>query len=198
MSQEIRRLLLDAGSPGVVTRCRDFTRQALADWHWLPASAGESRAAAPGAGSPEAGGEGAGSEDAGSDDAGREEGAEAAEDVLLMVSELVSNACLHAGGPRELVLDHDSGRLRMEVGDASPVGPRLKSAADPALPGGHGLVVLARLSRTWGWEPYTDGRAGKKVWAEVPAPPTRRPRPPQPPPVSGLREGSSAGRRASG
>ncbi|MEU7551364.1 ATP-binding protein [Streptomyces sp. NPDC044571] len=195
MSEETRRLLLDAGSPGVVTRCRDFTRRALTDWHWLPASADSAASArmagAPDAGSPEAHGDDARGADA------RREGAEAAEDVLLMVSELVSNACLHAGGPRELVLHHDSGRLRMEVGDASPVGPRLKSPADPALPGGHGLVVLARLSRTWGWEPYADGRAGKKVWAEVATPPTRA-GPPEPPPVTGLREGSSAGRPASG
>lgn len=180
MSAETRRLVLGEGTRGAVTRCRDFTRRALADWHWFPP---------PG------------------EDPADSEAAEAAEDVLLMVSELVSNALMHAGGPRELILRHTPGRaglLRMEVGDANPAGPRLKSAADPALPGGHGLMVLARLSRTWGWERYTDGRVGKTVWAEVPAPPAYVEGPAEGPPpvtgrpVTGLREDSSAAPRGSG
>ncbi|MFH9347728.1 ATP-binding protein [Kitasatospora sp. NPDC017646] len=91
-----------------------------------------------------------------------------AEDVLLMVSELVTNACLHApGGPRELRLDWDGARLRVEVVDASPVPPRLAEAGDPARPGGHGLRVVDRLARAWGSVP--EG-GGKLVWLEVPSP----------------------------
>ncbi|KJS59873.1 regulator [Streptomyces rubellomurinus] len=90
------------------------------------------------------------------------------EDVLLMVSELVTNACLHApGGPRELRLHWDGDRLRVEVADASPVPPRLRSNADPAIPGGHGLRVVDRLARAWGSLP--EG-GGKQVWLEVPSP----------------------------
>ncbi|MFD5461884.1 ATP-binding protein [Kitasatospora sp. NPDC127059] len=90
------------------------------------------------------------------------------EDVLLMVSELVTNACLHApGGPRELRMDWDGARLRVEVADASPVPPRLRLSADPARPGGHGLRVVDRLARAWGSVPE-DG--GKLVWLEVPSP----------------------------
>ncbi|MFI6113049.1 ATP-binding protein [Kitasatospora sp. NPDC051164] len=91
------------------------------------------------------------------------------EDVLLMVSELVTNACLHApGGPRELRLRWDGERLRVEVADASPVPPRLRPYADPGRPGGHGLRVVDRLSRSWGSEP--EG-GGKLVWLEVAGPP---------------------------
>ncbi|WP_395298179.1 ATP-binding protein [Kitasatospora hibisci] len=90
------------------------------------------------------------------------------EDVLLMVSELVTNACLHApGGPRELRLHWDGARLRVEVADASPVPPRLLVHGDPARPGGHGLRVVDRLARAWGSLP--EGR-GKLVWLEVPSP----------------------------
>ncbi|WP_307806626.1 ATP-binding protein, partial [Streptomyces sp. FH025] len=91
-----------------------------------------------------------------------------AEDVLLMVSELITNACLHApGGPRELRLNWDGARLRVEVTDASPVPPRLRPYADPGRPGGHGLRVVDRLARDWGCLP--EG-TGKLVWLEVPSP----------------------------
>ncbi|MEU1283369.1 ATP-binding protein [Kitasatospora sp. NPDC005856] len=94
----------------------------------------------------------------------------AAEDVLLMVSELVTNACLHApGGPREVRLHWDGARLRVEVADASPVPPRLRPSAEAGRPGGHGLRVVDRLAAAWGSRPE-DG--GKLVWLEVPRPPS--------------------------
>jgi hypothetical protein len=98
-----------------------------------------------------------------------EEGAAAAEDVLLMVSELVTNACLHApSGPQELRLGWDGARLRVEVVDGSAVVPRLSGRRDPARPGGHGLLVVDRLASRWGTRP--EG-AGKSVWLEVVSPP---------------------------
>jgi Histidine kinase-like ATPase domain len=92
---------------------------------------------------------------------------ESAEDVLLLVSELVTNARLHAGGPLELVLHCTSERLRIEVADGSPVRPALVPSG-AAAPGGHGLRVMQRLSRAWGVLPRGEG---KSVWLEVPAPP---------------------------
>ncbi|MFF3074615.1 ATP-binding protein [Kitasatospora sp. NPDC057904] len=90
------------------------------------------------------------------------------EDVLLMVSELVTNACLHApGGPSELRLSWDGRRLRVEVADQSPVPPRLRPFQDPAQPGGHGLRVVDRLALAWGCAPEGDG---KRVWLEVASP----------------------------
>ncbi|MGW7369669.1 ATP-binding protein [Streptomyces sp. NPDC054841] len=161
---QTRRLVL-SGSRGVVGRCRDFSRAALADWDWLP----------PGdAAQPPYGGayddpyawdeapDGPADRDA--------ERRAVAEDVLMVVSELVTNACLHAGGPLELVLHCTAERLRVEVTDASPVAPRPRPHADPATPGGHGLIVLGRLARAWGSVPRGPGKA---VWAEIAAP--RRP-----------------------
>lgn len=92
------------------------------------------------------------------------EGRERAEDVLLMVSEVVTNACLHAAGPEELVLRHAGGRLRLEVADASPDPPRPHAPRSPALPGGHGLMVLERLAGAWGSTPRADGAPWKIVW----------------------------------
>jgi hypothetical protein len=87
------------------------------------------------------------------------------EDVLLMTSELVTNACLHAGGPRELaVSDRAPGRLRVEVVDASPDRPSLRPLSLPEFPGGHGLRVVQRLSRRWGSDPRPGGKA---VWFEI-------------------------------
>ncbi|MED7947692.1 MULTISPECIES: ATP-binding protein [unclassified Streptomyces] len=138
---ELRRLAL-RGSDGAVQRCRDFSRRALLDWRWLPADGDERQ--------PD------------------EERLAVAQDVLLMVSELVTNACLYApGGPRELRLRWDSVRLRVEVSDGSPVPPRLRPHADPGRPGGHGLRVVDRLARVWGSRP--EG-GGKQVWLEVPSP----------------------------
>ncbi|MER5731043.1 ATP-binding protein [Streptomyces sp. NPDC002138] len=157
-TEQVRRLVLGGPVSGVVTRCRDFTRRALTDWHWLPGGG------APGSRPQEY-----------REDASEVE--EAAEDVLLMVSELVTNACMHAGGPGALVLRYSVGGLRMEVSDGSPEHPRHRSPGNPSVPGGHGLVVLERLSREWGWE-RNEVVGGKTVWAEVAsplAPPTKPP-----------------------
>lgn len=87
------------------------------------------------------------------------------EDVLLMTSELVTNACLHAGGPRELAVSAPApGRLRVEVVDANPQAPAVRPMSLPHLPGGHGLRVVAQLSRRWGADPRPDGKA---VWFEI-------------------------------
>lgn len=136
MTEQTRRLVLGGATAGVVSRCREFTRLALADWRW------QERCGRP----------------------------EAVDDVLLLVSEVVTNACLHAGGPRELVLRHSPGGLRVEVSDDSPEPPRRRPPGDRALPGGHGLIVLERLARSWGSSPSGDGRAGKTVWLELPGP----------------------------
>ncbi|WP_431682407.1 ATP-binding protein [Kitasatospora sp. KL5] len=90
-----------------------------------------------------------------------------AEDVLLMVSELVTNACLHAGGPRELVLHRIGDGLRVEVSDDSRELPVLQTDRPRSAPGGHGLRVVDRLAAAWGSVPRPPG---KTVWLEVEAP----------------------------
>ncbi|MFF9912653.1 ATP-binding protein [Streptomyces sp. NPDC013457] len=96
-----------------------------------------------------------------------DEGRERAEDVLLLVSEVVTNACLHADGPEELVLHRRGDHLRVEVSDGNPEHPRRRQPRAPSLPGGHGLMVLDRLAGAWG----SESRAhGKVVWLEVTRP----------------------------
>ncbi|MFF7995753.1 ATP-binding protein [Kitasatospora xanthocidica] len=89
-----------------------------------------------------------------------------AADVVLLVAELVANAMLHGDGPLELLLDATGARLRVGVSDRSPALPAPRLPHEPALPGGHGLVIVERLADRWGAEPH--GR-GKTIWAEFDA-----------------------------
>ena len=84
------------------------------------------------------------------------------EDILLIVSELVTNVLRHgSGAPRLSVLcSADGARVRVEVADDSPIAP----APRPSGPhGGFGLMVVGRLGE-WGTIPRG---AGKVVWCEV-------------------------------
>jgi anti-sigma regulatory factor (Ser/Thr protein kinase) len=83
--------------------------------------------------------------------------------VLLLTSELVTNAVVHAGTQARLHLQGVAGGVRVEVSDGSselPV-PRNGRADDV---GGWGLVLLERLATAWGAERRD---SGKTVWFEV-------------------------------
>ncbi|MEU4168730.1 ATP-binding protein [Streptomyces sp. NPDC026665] len=133
---QVRALNL-AGESGVVPLARDFARQALYAWGWLPAASADRRAAA--------------------------------EDVLLVVSELVTNACLHAEGPDELRVSCDNKVLRIEVSDRGSGQPAPRTPHRAGRPGGHGMFIVQRLCLDWGVL-RTPGVAGKTVWAELGAP----------------------------
>ncbi|MGH3325307.1 MAG: SpoIIE family protein phosphatase, partial [Streptomyces sp.] len=79
----------------------------------------------------------------------------------LIVSELVTNAIRHAGGPVELRLIR-TGTLTCEVSDPSSTQPRMRRAAVTE-EGGRGLYLVAQLTDRWGSR-YT--RQGKTIWAE--------------------------------
>ncbi|WP_406193621.1 ATP-binding protein [Kitasatospora sp. NBC_01560] len=89
-----------------------------------------------------------------------------ADDVLLLVSELATNACRYGGGPDQLVLSTTARVLRIEVLDGSDAlpGPRLPHS--PTRAGGHGLHAVALLASRWGHLPRV-GRPGKAVWIEI-------------------------------
>lgn len=91
------------------------------------------------------------------------DGRESAEDALLVVSELVTNAALHAHGCEELVLTAGE-TLRIEVLDGATELPRPGAVRRPGVPGGHGLHLVRRLSDRWGCYPLG---TGKVVWAEI-------------------------------
>ncbi|MET9438888.1 ATP-binding protein [Streptomyces sp. NPDC006551] len=93
----------------------------------------------------------------------------AAEDVLLVVSELVTNACLHAEGPEALSVRRRAKVLRLEVVDRGAGQPAPRTPHRAGRPGGHGMFIVQRLCLDWGIE-RTPGAPGKTVWAELAAP----------------------------
>ncbi len=94
--------------------------------------------------------------------------AERADDVLLCVSELATNALVHGVPPGRgfllRLLPYDGGGLRVEVhdsGDGVPAVPQ-PDAGEPG-EGGRGLLLVAELADRWG----VSGRSpGKVVWCE--------------------------------
>ena len=89
------------------------------------------------------------------------------EDLLLVVSELVTNAVVHGAEPIRVTMVRVPERVRVEVTDgaaaSSPHGnPRPPADAET----GRGLSVVTRLAVAWGWR-ASPGR-GKTVWAELP------------------------------
>jgi two-component sensor histidine kinase len=87
------------------------------------------------------------------------------EDVLLVISELVTNAVRHAGAGSGDVIDvcvtNRGETLLIEVVDREPAAaPKMR---DDDAPGGMGLVVVSGLCTDWGTKQQ---RGHKTVWAE--------------------------------
>lgn len=85
-----------------------------------------------------------------------------ADDMVLVASELVTNALQHASGPIVMVLQQRDETVLVEVADVSsalPV-PRSESADDES---GRGLALVEALSDDWGYR-RRGNRRGKWVW----------------------------------
>jgi len=87
--------------------------------------------------------------------------------LVLLVSEVVSNAVLHSKGPHEacigLTAEVSGEAVRVTVidaGDGFTPGQRDPARAD----GGYGLYLLAKAASRWG----VDAGAPTCVWFEVP------------------------------
>lgn len=95
-------------------------------------------------------------------------GPEHRDDVLLVATELLANAHDHGDGPRHLQLWHSLRpcTVRVEVADRNLVQPTMGTSR---LPGsrGRGLLLVDRLSVTWGVLPET-AHDRKTVWAQIP------------------------------
>jgi anti-sigma regulatory factor (Ser/Thr protein kinase) len=92
-----------------------------------------------------------------------ERGCRAVDDALLVLSELVTNAMVHAGAGCTIEMQHHDDRLRLEVRDQSSQAPRMRVVRASDL-GGRGLHFVDGITEAWGWEPTVDG---KRVWAVV-------------------------------
>lgn len=94
---------------------------------------------------------------------GRWGNSSSAETAALLVSELVTNAVLHAKDPLQVSLRMSGTTIRVEVSDGASERPALRPL-DPTSPGGRGLVLVDRLANSWGVE---DRAPGKVVWFEL-------------------------------
>jgi DNA-binding NarL/FixJ family response regulator len=84
--------------------------------------------------------------------------------VTLLVSELVTNAVLHAGSEVDVAVRLTATAARVEVTDASGAAIAPRDAANDE-DSGRGLALVGNLARRWGVRPAPGG--GKTVWFEV-------------------------------
>jgi len=83
--------------------------------------------------------------------------------VMLVVSELVTNAVRHAATDLRLRVVADPELLRVEVEDGSPALPA-PGQPGPFDAGGRGLPLVEAIADRWGAEATA---TGKLVWAEL-------------------------------
>ncbi|WP_338894524.1 SpoIIE family protein phosphatase [Streptomyces sp. TG1A-60] len=88
-----------------------------------------------------------------------------ADAVLLVVSELVTNALVHTDGQVRLDLTLLADRLRVAVADSSPRTPIKPTSIGWEATGGRGILLVESTASSWGTLPVS---GGKQVWAEIP------------------------------
>lgn len=100
-----------------------------------------------------------------------------AETLVLLVSELVTNAVVHTGRSAVLRLvlpeaapggpgesgEPEEATVRLEVDDASDLAP-VPRCVDGEATGGRGLALVDGLADRWGWS--REG-TGKRIWCEL-------------------------------
>jgi anti-sigma regulatory factor (Ser/Thr protein kinase) len=82
--------------------------------------------------------------------------------VALLVSELATNAVIHARTPYTVTVIWERPRLHIEVADS--VASHWSGERRDSDVGGWGLDILERLSDTWGIHEFDDRKA---VWFEL-------------------------------
>jgi anti-sigma regulatory factor (Ser/Thr protein kinase) len=84
-------------------------------------------------------------------------------DVGLIVSELATNACIHAGSQFTVSLHRQGSDVLVEVGDQNPT-PVVPQPPSNGV-SGRGLHIVAAIAAEWG---VATGDRGKCVWALLP------------------------------
>ncbi|MCZ4122661.1 ATP-binding protein [Streptomyces sp. H39-S7] len=91
----------------------------------------------------------------------------ATDTAVLIVSELLTNAVLHAPTTAiEFVATHGDGVLLVEVRDGSSTPPAINPTLDTEVLGSRGLQLVQALSIDWGWIPLAG--SAKSTWAVMP------------------------------
>jgi anti-sigma regulatory factor (Ser/Thr protein kinase) len=85
-------------------------------------------------------------------------------DVGLLVSELATNAVLHARSPFQVTVIHQGARLRVEVSDENSRLPSFSVVPSDAS-SGRGLTLVQSLAGAWGVDAHLE--SGKTIWFEV-------------------------------
>jgi anti-anti-sigma regulatory factor/anti-sigma regulatory factor (Ser/Thr protein kinase) len=85
--------------------------------------------------------------------------------AVLLASELVTNAVLHARTELGLRLELRGDLLHLAVRDGNPWMLRLVTVPGPEAEGGRGLWLVDQLARAWGINRHPDG--GKVVWCTL-------------------------------
>lgn len=83
-------------------------------------------------------------------------------ELVLCVSEVVTNAVLHARSAATLTLRRRNDLLTVEVHDGDP-NPPVRQPHSTTASAGRGLRILDELAVRWGTRPM---RGGKVVWFE--------------------------------
>jgi anti-sigma regulatory factor (Ser/Thr protein kinase) len=91
-------------------------------------------------------------------------------DVLLVITELVSNVYDHGRFPARVKLRRSAKPCEVSIvsEDASAAAPQLRPSSPDSVRG-RGLVMVDQLSKKWG---VARRAVGKCVWAVVPCPAT--------------------------
>ncbi|MBY8883451.1 ATP-binding protein [Streptomyces sp. PTM05] len=89
-----------------------------------------------------------------------------AEDVVLIVTELTSNACRHAPGPCTLRVTVEPPYVDVAVADSDPPGAFPQAAPGPA---GYGLRIVSRLSEGVEVRPAPGGKVVRAALRVGPA-----------------------------
>jgi CheY-like chemotaxis protein len=85
------------------------------------------------------------------------------DDAELVVSELVTNAVVHADSGCAVIVNRGEGGIRIEVQDQGPGWPDQQSPAAGAETG-RGLMIVSALSTAWGIQA---AERSKSVWVEL-------------------------------
>ena len=91
-----------------------------------------------------------------------------ADDVVLLASEVATNAVLHTasgrGGTFTVVVVPDIGHVRVEIHDGGSEGAPGVQVQNAPEESGSGLYLVEKLATRWG---HLGGRDGRVVWFEV-------------------------------
>lgn len=89
--------------------------------------------------------------------------AELADSIMLAVSELVTNAVLHAHSATSVTLVNCDDVVHLQVRDADPSEPQVRPMDETAV-NGRGMQLVGQVSDQWGVLPSPPG---KIVWLDI-------------------------------